>query len=70
MRKPVQHNFVLYDITGVHELAVDFCGCDLKVDWNIQALRASWWPATSGVQAFPNSQLPQKALGVQLSTRT
>ncbi|KAJ7876466.1 hypothetical protein B0H14DRAFT_2568181 [Mycena olivaceomarginata] len=46
MRKPAQHNFVLYDITGVHELAVDFCGCELKVDWNIQALRASWWPAT------------------------
>jgi hypothetical protein len=46
MRKPAQHDFVLYDITGVHELAVDFCGCELKVDWNIQALRASWWPAT------------------------
>ncbi|KAJ7303696.1 hypothetical protein DFH08DRAFT_721911, partial [Mycena albidolilacea] len=46
MRKPAQHNFVLYDITGVHELVVDFCGCELKVDWNIQALRASWWPAT------------------------
>jgi hypothetical protein len=32
MRKPTQHDFVLYNITGVHELAVDFWGCELKVD--------------------------------------
>ncbi|KAF7349498.1 CxC2 domain-containing protein [Mycena sanguinolenta] len=26
-RQPAAHDFVLYDLTGVHELNVDFCGC-------------------------------------------
>ncbi|KAF7361599.1 CxC2 domain-containing protein [Mycena sanguinolenta] len=45
--------FVLYDLTGVHELNVDFCGCrtglnneDPPIERRIQLLRACWWPAT------------------------
>ncbi|KAJ7737472.1 hypothetical protein B0H14DRAFT_3898421 [Mycena olivaceomarginata] len=47
------HDFVLYDLTGVHEMNVDFCGCprDAQPDSppeerRTQLLRACWWPAT------------------------
>ncbi|KAF8134760.1 hypothetical protein K438DRAFT_1911694 [Mycena galopus ATCC 62051] len=46
------HDFVLYNLTGVHELSVDFCGCrsginysDPPVERRVQLLRACWWPA-------------------------
>ncbi|KAJ6564307.1 hypothetical protein B0H19DRAFT_941812, partial [Mycena capillaripes] len=45
-KKPAAHDFVLYDVTGVHKLAVDFCGCVLRAEWRIQLLRVCWWPAT------------------------
>ncbi|KAJ7761472.1 hypothetical protein B0H14DRAFT_3510958 [Mycena olivaceomarginata] len=46
-RKPAAGDFVLYDFTGVHELAVDFCGCVRpRVERRTQLLRACWWPAT------------------------
>ncbi|KAJ7810465.1 hypothetical protein B0H13DRAFT_2384593 [Mycena leptocephala] len=44
-RKPVAMDFVLYDVTGVHVLAVDFCGCKDE-EWRTQLLRVCWWPAT------------------------
>jgi hypothetical protein len=47
------HDFVLYDLTGVHEMSVDFCGCPRDAQPNsapeerqTQLLCACWWPAT------------------------
>ena len=40
-------DFVLLDIFGVHELAVDYCGCESVLPTHIQLLRARWFPATS-----------------------
>ncbi|KAF7330703.1 CxC2 domain-containing protein [Mycena sanguinolenta] len=52
-RQAAAHDFVLFDVTGVHELNVDFCGCRTGTDneeppleRRIQLLRACWWPAT------------------------
>ncbi|KAJ6495711.1 hypothetical protein C8R47DRAFT_1176230 [Mycena vitilis] len=45
-RYSARNDFVVYDLSGVHEVAVDFCGCEPHVDPNIQLLRACWWPAT------------------------
>ncbi|KAJ7359482.1 hypothetical protein DFH08DRAFT_801279 [Mycena albidolilacea] len=46
------YDFVLYDLTSVHEMSVDFCGCPRDVqpnsppeEWRTQLLRACWWPA-------------------------
>ncbi|KAJ7810812.1 hypothetical protein B0H14DRAFT_3756648 [Mycena olivaceomarginata] len=54
-RRAGPNNFILYDLSGVHEVAVDFCGCRTDdgtpeggepVERRIQLLRACWWPAT------------------------
>ncbi|KAF8217868.1 hypothetical protein K438DRAFT_2038011 [Mycena galopus ATCC 62051] len=49
-RQAAAHDFVLYDLSGVHELSVDFCGCQTgdspPTERQIQLLRACWWPAT------------------------
>ncbi|KAJ7148600.1 hypothetical protein C8R46DRAFT_1231115 [Mycena filopes] len=50
-REPAAHDFVLYDVTGVHEINVDFCGCLDSAgkplqERRVQLLRACWWPAT------------------------
>ncbi|KAJ7354306.1 hypothetical protein DFH08DRAFT_691855, partial [Mycena albidolilacea] len=52
-RQAAAHDFVLYDLTGVHEMSVDFCGCprDAQPDSppeerRTQLLCACWWPAT------------------------
>ncbi|KAJ7799699.1 hypothetical protein B0H14DRAFT_2616828 [Mycena olivaceomarginata] len=52
-RQAAAHDFVLYHLTGVHEMNVDFCGCprDAQPDSppeerRTQLLRACWWPAT------------------------
>ncbi|KAJ7165774.1 hypothetical protein C8R46DRAFT_899899 [Mycena filopes] len=45
-RKSAASDFVLYDTTGVHELAVDFCGCTGAPERRTQLLRVCWWPAT------------------------
>ncbi|KAJ7601623.1 hypothetical protein DFH06DRAFT_1153729 [Mycena polygramma] len=39
-------DFVLYDLSGVHEVCVDFCGCLPKVEARVQLLRVGWWSAT------------------------
>ncbi|KAF8135294.1 hypothetical protein K438DRAFT_1997396 [Mycena galopus ATCC 62051] len=48
-------DFVLYDISGIHEISVDFCGCRTEdgtpeggapLEHQMQLLRACWWPAT------------------------
>ncbi|KAJ6456814.1 hypothetical protein C8R47DRAFT_1227696 [Mycena vitilis] len=45
-RYSARTDFVLYDLSGVHEINVDFCGCDPQVEPHVQLLRACWWPAT------------------------
>ncbi|KAF8125542.1 hypothetical protein K438DRAFT_1535231, partial [Mycena galopus ATCC 62051] len=45
-RKAAANDFVLYDLTGVHTLAVDFCGCLPRTERRTQLLRVCWWPAT------------------------
>ncbi|KAJ7860607.1 hypothetical protein B0H14DRAFT_3084801 [Mycena olivaceomarginata] len=65
-RQAAAHDFVLYDLTGVHEMNVDFCGCpkDAQPDSppeerRTQLLRACWWPATITV---PNTCATFRAL--------
>ncbi|KAK7050132.1 CxC2 domain-containing protein [Favolaschia claudopus] len=52
-RESAAHDFVLYDLTGVHEINVDFCGCEVGEDpaelRRVQLMRACWWPATVDV---------------------
>ncbi|KAJ7029965.1 hypothetical protein C8F04DRAFT_1211814 [Mycena alexandri] len=50
-RQAAPQDFVLFDVSGVHEIAVDYCGCRPRgggeaVEHRIQLLRACWWPAT------------------------
>ncbi|KAJ6513670.1 hypothetical protein C8R47DRAFT_1064378 [Mycena vitilis] len=45
-RYAARSDFVLYDLSGVHEINVDFCGCEPQVEPHVQLLRACWWPAT------------------------
>ena len=39
--------FVVLDVTGVHEVGVDFCGCERAMAHWVQLLRRRWFPATS-----------------------
>ncbi|KAK7050392.1 CxC2 domain-containing protein [Favolaschia claudopus] len=54
-RRAVPNDFTLYDLSGVHEIAVDYCGCRTEdgseeggepLAPRTQLLRACWWPAT------------------------
>ncbi|KAJ7028779.1 hypothetical protein C8F04DRAFT_1212063 [Mycena alexandri] len=50
-RQAAPRDFVLYDLSGVHELNVDFCGCPMPdgeehEEHRRQLMRACWWPAT------------------------
>lgn len=40
------NTFILLDIDGIHEVSVDFCGCENILPHYIQILRARWFPAT------------------------
>ncbi|KAJ7761388.1 hypothetical protein B0H16DRAFT_1456135 [Mycena metata] len=40
-------DFVIIDIHGVHDVALDYCGCRLGGHPTVQLLRAQLWPATS-----------------------
>ncbi|KAF8214206.1 hypothetical protein K438DRAFT_1902237 [Mycena galopus ATCC 62051] len=39
-------NFTVIDTTGVHNVAVNFCACDGRVERRQQLMRVCWWPAT------------------------
>ncbi|KAJ7220366.1 hypothetical protein C8J57DRAFT_1536840 [Mycena rebaudengoi] len=45
-KKAAAADFVLYDLSGVHELGVDFCGCPGAEEHRVQLRRVCWWPAT------------------------
>ncbi|EIW53788.1 uncharacterized protein TRAVEDRAFT_134057, partial [Trametes versicolor FP-101664 SS1] len=40
-------DFVVLDVLGIHEVGLDFCGCDLARPHHKQLLRLGWFPATS-----------------------
>jgi CxC2 like cysteine cluster associated with KDZ transposases len=39
-------NFVVIDTNGVHEVGLDYCGCETAQHRTTQLLRARWYPAT------------------------
>ncbi len=39
--------FVVLDLHGVHEVSLDFCGCETAYSHTTQLLRHRWYPATS-----------------------
>jgi hypothetical protein len=39
--------FVVIDVTGVHNIALNFCNCDSKIERRQQLMRVCWWPATA-----------------------
>jgi hypothetical protein len=38
--------FTVIDLTGIHNIDVNFCNCDSKVERRQQLMRVCWWPAT------------------------
>lgn len=39
-------DFVVLDITGVHQIGLDYCGCERATSHSCQLLRARLYPAT------------------------
>ncbi|KAJ7207760.1 hypothetical protein B0H12DRAFT_1034419, partial [Mycena haematopus] len=39
--------FVVLDVTGVHNVDVNFCHCDGRLERRQQLMRVCWWPATA-----------------------
>ncbi|KAJ7271751.1 hypothetical protein C8J57DRAFT_1226330 [Mycena rebaudengoi] len=50
-KKPPGDDFVVIDVTGIHEVAVDYCDCGSNADRAIQLVRMRWFPATSAAPA-------------------
>ncbi|KAF7295904.1 hypothetical protein HMN09_01134400 [Mycena chlorophos] len=48
LRRAGCEDFVVLHHNGVHEVAVDFCGCVDRDDEYAQLLRRRWFPATTG----------------------
>jgi hypothetical protein len=46
-RPSAGNDFVVVDANGVHEVALDFCGCDTAQLRYKQLLRMRWYPATT-----------------------
>lgn len=48
---PIQcHKFFrVLHVNGIHEVSLNFCGCETRVDQHIQLLRKSLYPATEGI---------------------
>ena len=47
--RPVLKPFFVLHLSGIHEVAVDYCNCDQMGDagnWRAQCLRREWMPAT------------------------
>ena len=41
------NDFVVIDVNGIHEVNLDFCGCDRAQTHYKQLLRSRWFPATT-----------------------
>ncbi|KAF7365867.1 CxC2 domain-containing protein [Mycena venus] len=39
--------FTVIDLTGIHNVDVNFCNCDSNVERRQQLMRVCWWPATA-----------------------
>ncbi|KAJ6451151.1 hypothetical protein C8R45DRAFT_848553 [Mycena sanguinolenta] len=44
--RPAHKNFVVIDVTGIHNVRVHFCECDARIKHRQQLMRVRWWPAT------------------------
>lgn len=46
---PAASNFLVFDLTGVHQVNADFCGCQptYELKKRVQLLRKRWFPATT-----------------------
>ncbi|KAJ7021500.1 hypothetical protein C8F04DRAFT_972713, partial [Mycena alexandri] len=42
-----KYKFTLIDVTGIHNVAVQFCECDARIAHRQQLMRVCWWPATT-----------------------
>ncbi|KAJ7028751.1 hypothetical protein C8F04DRAFT_1212103 [Mycena alexandri] len=42
-----RYKFTLIDVTGIHNVAVQFCECDARIAHRQQLMRVCWWPATA-----------------------
>lgn len=40
-------DFVVIDSDGIHEIGLDYCGCEKTAPWVTQLLRARLFPATT-----------------------
>jgi len=40
------NNFVVIDIDGIHQVAIDYCGCQQSLPKTVQLLRAKLFPST------------------------
>jgi len=54
MPVPALSNFLIFDMSSVHQVNVDFCGCGptYELDKHIQLLRKHWFPATTAIFTF------------------
>lgn len=46
-QKSANDDFVIIDSDGIHEVALDFCGCESAAPTVLQLLRARLFPATT-----------------------
>ncbi|KAJ7803346.1 hypothetical protein B0H14DRAFT_2225232, partial [Mycena olivaceomarginata] len=42
-----RYKFTVIDVNGIHNVAVQFCGCDSHIAHRQQLMRVCWWPATA-----------------------
>lgn len=45
-QRAVDDDFVVIDNNRIHEVGLDFCGCETAQPHDIQLLRARWYPST------------------------
>jgi hypothetical protein len=57
--QPGHKDFVVVAENGIHEIALDFCGCPTGQERFVQILESGWWPSTpkDPQSAFTNSCL-------------
>lgn len=44
--RPSRGTLSILDLTGIHTINVDYCGCDRAPLPRVQLMRSGWWPAT------------------------
>ncbi|KAJ7827779.1 hypothetical protein B0H14DRAFT_2595094 [Mycena olivaceomarginata] len=42
-----RYKFTVIDVNGIHNVAVQFCGCNSRIAHRQQLMRVCWWPATA-----------------------